>query len=253
MNCHETEQIIGAYLDGELDLVRSLETERHFEECSACARGYRNQRALKTALADRRLYFEAPVGLQNRVQSAIRQSTQPAPASERRRKLGNWNWATMFTPAVGMALLLILALPLALRYSAQNRLADEIVSAHIRSLMLEHKLDVVSSDQHTVKPWFDGKLDFAPPVVDLASQGFPLLGGRLDYFNGRQVAALVYQRHKHFINVFIWPADHRVPAAGRTATRQGYNLVHWTASGMTFWAVSDLNTAELEQFAQLLH
>ena len=159
----------------------------------------------------------------------------------------------MFTPAVGMALLLILALPLALRYSAQNRLADEIVSAHIRSLMLEHKLDVASSDQHTVKPWFDGKLDFAPPVVDLASQGFPLLGGRLDYFNGRQVAALVYQRHKHFINVFIWPVDSRAPAGGRAAARQGYNLVHWTASGMTFWAVSDLNTAELEQFAQLLH
>jgi anti-sigma factor RsiW len=118
--------------------------------------------------------------------------------------------------------------------------------------MVDHKTDVASSDQHTVKPWFDGKLDFAPPVQDFADRGFPLVGGRLDYVHGRPVAALVYQRHKHFINVFIWPAASEGHRSEKASVLQGYNLVSWISSGMTFWAASDLNRAELEQLVQLI-
>ncbi|HWD21423.1 MAG TPA: hypothetical protein VHB20_19310 [Verrucomicrobiae bacterium] len=136
------------------------------------------------------------------------------------------------------------------RPSAQQQLARELVSGHVRSLQAGHELDVASTDQHTVKPWFEGKLDFAPPVKDLAAQGYPLMGGRLDYLTDRPVAALVFQRHKHVINLFVWPGDARDSAPAAGPAFHGYNLAHWAAGGMTFWAVSDLNEKELMDFAR---
>jgi anti-sigma factor RsiW len=130
-------------------------------------------------------------------------------------------------------------------------LVQEVQTAHVRSLITSHLTDVNSSDQHTVKPWFSGKLDFSPPVTDLASQGYPLQGGRLDYLNNRSVAALVYQRNKHLINLFIWPSTDGNQAP-RISTYNGYHLMHWSQSGMNYWAVSDLSLSELQSFVQLV-
>ena len=136
---------------------------------------------------------------------------------------------------------------------AEDLIAQEVISNHVRSLMeTHHPVDVPSSDQHTVKPWFNGKLDFSPPVENPADQGFPLVGGRLDYLGGRSVAALVYQRHQHYINLFIWPSNDAREKAEESMKRQGYNLFHWEKSGMEYWAISDLNEAELRQFAEII-
>ena len=141
---------------------------------------------------------------------------------------------------------------LALWRAAGDTLTDEVLTSHVRSLMPGHLTDVLSSDQHTVKPWFNGRLDFSPPVYDFGGRGYPLLGGRLDYLNGRTVAVLVYGRRQHVINVFLWPAARGATAGPAAATRQGYHLRHWTATGYAYWVVSDLGVPELTDFTGLL-
>ena len=251
MSCKTTQDFIHAYLDGELDLARSLEVEQHIQECEVCESAYRNQTLLRSAFKDSSLYHSAPAKLEQRIRSSLRHEAK----SEAGRRSFGWHWLPV---GVALAFVLLMAFVIwrsvpGLRPSGDELLAQEIVSNHVRSLQLDsHRADVTSSDQHTVKPWFDGKLDFAPPVRDFSSQGFPLSGGRLEYLNNRAVAALIYQRQKHYINLYIWPAEQSNATGEVAAKRQGYNLLHWTKSGMNYWAISDLNGVELQEFARLV-
>ena len=163
-----------------------------------------------------------------------------------------WAWGRM-AAALAFATLLGLGFGLAwLQPGAEERLAREVVDGHVRSLMADHLMDIASSDQHTVKPWIAGKLDFSPPVMDLAAQGYALAGGRLDYLDGRSVMALVYRRHAHVINLFVWPQATDADSGARFDSRQGYNVAHFTRTGMAFWAVSDLNPEEFKAFVGLV-
>jgi anti-sigma factor RsiW len=246
MNCQQAKPLIDPYADDELEASAILEFEQHLQSCSACTLALRNLQSLKKTLKQDALYFTAPAELRKRIKSEL-----PSPAKTVPR-WPVWNWNKLTTAMSGaFAICLALLLTVTLfRPSSNQSLAREVVSSHIRSLMASHALDVVSTDQHTVKPWFNGKLDFSPPVKDLASQEFPLIGGRLDYIGERNVAALVFQRHKHVINLFIWPAKEKASQPASITPIQGYNLIHWSAAQMTFWAVSDLNESELMQFVQ---
>jgi len=251
LSCQTAQELIHAYVDGELDLTRSLEVGQHIQECQVCASAYHNQAALRSAFKDSSLHYSVPVELEKRIRSSLRREAK----SEVGRRSFGWRWLPV---GVALACVLLMALVIwqavpGLRPSGDDLLAQEMVSNHVRSLQLEsHRTDVISSDQHTVKPWFDGKLDFAPPVKDFSSQGFPLIGGRLEYLNKRAIAALIYQRQKHYINLYIWPAEQSNATSEVATKRQGYNLLHWTNSGMTYWAISDLNGVELHEFARLV-
>jgi anti-sigma factor RsiW len=246
MNCQQAKPLIEPYADGELDAAAILELEKHIHDCPVCALAWRNVQDLKKALKQDALFFTAPKELRRRVKAELHSQFE----TKSRWSFWNWNWLTAATTSLATACLALLLTVTLTRPSAQQQLTQEIVSSHIRSLMASHVLDVVSTDQHTVKPWFNGKLDFSPPVKDLAAQEFPLIGGRLDYLNGRSVAALVFQRHKHLINLFIWPVNENDSKPASLAAIQGYNVIHWSHGGMTFWAVSDLNERELTEFVQ---
>jgi anti-sigma factor RsiW len=249
VNCPETQTLIHGYVDGELDLMTSLEIEQHLQECSACANAHMSIHSVRAAINDGSLYFQPPSDLRKRIQSSVRSASHEEPTRRLppRRLLAVAASLALIT-AAGWALVRVLP-----ARSADAFLTQELVANHVRSQMLpSHRFDVASLDPHTVKPWFEGKLDFSPPVKDLAVEGFPLVGGRLDYIRGRPTAALVYQRRKHSINLFIWPSTPGSETATRTMTRQGYHLFQWTQSGMTHWAVSDLNDRELQEFARLI-
>lgn len=248
MGCNETQHLLDGYVDGELDSTSTLEIEQHLQACAECSRAYNNQLALRTAIGAGSLYFTPPANLQKRIQASLRQESK----SKTVPGVLSWRWIGIAT-ALAAVLLITLGLVHVLSIpSADDPLTQEVLSSHVRSLMANHLVDVPSSDQHTVKPWFNGKLDFSPLVVDLAKQGFPLIGGRLDYLDNRPVAALVYQRRKHVINLFIWPSTHNADTGTQMVTRQGYHLFSWTKAGMTYWAVSDVETSELQQFVQLI-
>jgi len=246
VNCHETQRWLPGYLDGELDLVNAVAIEDHLKTCARCSQAHTSQQALQAAIRGSKLYAPAPIALQKRIQTSLRQADTSAPWTVR------WRW---YSVALALACVAVLAWGLGRAWvvpAADDRLAMEVLNSHVRSLMTDHLTDVMSSDRHTVKPWFAGKLDFSPTVEDLASQGYPLTGGRLDYLDGRPVAALVYQHQRHIINLFTWPAPQASDTPVAIEVRQGYNQIHWTQAGMTYWAVSDLNADELQAFVQLV-
>jgi anti-sigma factor RsiW len=261
--CENNGPLLHAYSDGELDLVRSLEIEEHLRTCPDCAQEIQNQKTLHTALHSASFYQHAPQSLRERIVAAAAQeaSASGTPARGvsvmrpvRRRPVVEW-----LAVAAAIAIVVLLGLRIVPRLrngSRDDLVAQEIVASHIRSLQPGHLYDVESTDQHTVKPWFDGKLDFSPPVRDLANQGFPLVGGRLDYIGNRPVAALVYQRRKHYINVFVWPESSGQEMSGtgypRQEFREGYHLIQWRQGDMDLCAVSDVSADDLNQFMQLL-
>jgi anti-sigma factor RsiW len=253
VSCKLTQRFVPGYLDGELDLSRTIEMETHLQVCGECARELARQQALRGALQRGSLAYAAPAALRERIQSSLRASSG-ADVQESKTKWPSLNFWQLAGAFALLALISISGWQWTARLrapSSDQRLAAEVLTGHVRSLEANHLMDVASTDQHTVKPWFDGKLDFSPPVEDLASDGFPLVGGRLDYLEGRQVAALVYQRRKHFINVFVWPG-----AAGSSSTqtiepRQGYNMLRWSRGGFQFWAVSDVSAQDLAEFVRL--
>jgi anti-sigma factor RsiW len=245
-------ELVQAYADRQLDAAQALEVERHLTGCAECAAAYRSQRTLSAAIGDSALYHRAPPALLDRLAETLAEAPgpiTPGTAAARRRPL---LWRSLGL-AASAAFLVVMTAAIMTRFnqfSPEEQTLHQVVAGHVRSLMVNHLADVPSSDQHTVKPWFNGKLDFSPPVKDLASEGFPLIGGRMDVIDDRPVAALVYRRHAHYINLFIWPAAGE-SSAEATTSRRGYNIIHWTQSGMTYWAVSDLNRGELDEFARL--
>ncbi len=244
MNHEHARPLIQGYVDGELDLINTLEVEQHLQGCRSCSREYQDQMALRSALNASTLYKRAPARLEKNIRASIRAATRPTPTP----RSFSWLWPALAGGLVVAVVALLLFFVVRPPSAPTTDLADQVVASHVRSMMGNHLTDVLSSDQHTVKPWFDGRLDFAPQVQDLASQGFPLVGGRLDYIDNRPVAALVYSHGPHIINLFVWPSTGgSIPAM----TRQGYNIIQWTGSGMTYWAVSDMNMDELRTFVQL--
>jgi anti-sigma factor RsiW len=244
MNCADIRRLLSAHVDGELDAASSLELQRHLKTCAACAAEEKSLQSLKAALRQAPLRHQAPASLRSHVKQLAGDSKRETRSHGTDFSLF-WKWLAL--GATAFALLTLMLRPAGM--SEHDRLLDEAVAGHVRSLMAEHLMDVASSDQHTVKPWFDGKLDFAPDVKDFATDGFPLIGGRLDYLGSRAVAALIYKHNKHYINVFIWPSTGTLTP--ETTSLRGYSIINTTAHGMRYCFVSDLNAKELGDLAAL--
>ena len=267
MNCEEIKNLMDAHLDGELDPISSQKVEQHLRDCPKCEQAYEVETAMAHAISQAAPYYKAPPELRERIQDSLREAIS-APTSRGAAAEGSlpvrrpetvrrgvffdmpWNWLALAAAIVLAAIVASSFLPRLRQPGADQFLATQLIASHVRSLMADHLTDVASSDQHAVKPWLDLKLDFAVPVVDLSSEGFPLIGGRLDYLDNRPVAALVYGRRKHFINLFVWPAASDEAKAPKTITREGYQLLHWVDSDFNYWAVSDVNINDLQLFKQ---
>jgi mycothiol system anti-sigma-R factor len=250
VSCDYTRTALHGYLDGELDATRAAEFERHLESCRECATTLGAEESLRSFLMRSALYEHAPASLRTGIRTGLDAITAPEVVS----RIGVWRWL-----AVAAAILIVASVSWYAWPRLQNGAASspvtaaEIIDAHVRSLQPGHLTDVASTDQHTVKPWFDGKLAFVPPVKDYMEEGFPLVGGRLDVLNGQNVAALVYSRRKHLINVFVWPTKEPDTPIHPPGSRQGYQWVHWRHQGMEFCAVSDVSASDLHELAQLIY
>ena len=250
MQCEEVLDRLSAFLDDELDPTRSREIQQHLDACPSCTDALGQMKELAGRLRAEMPYYRAPDSLRARVSQAAWSSASRGGVAGRRVGILTRGW--MSAAAAVVVVVCGAWLFTSLQQGGLAPMEREVVSSHIRSLMASHLTDVASTDQHTVKPWFNGKLDFSPSVSDLSTSGYPLIGGRLDYLHGRPVAALVYQRRKHWINVFTWPDERAADSEAPPRTQQGYHAIRETRAGMVYWIVSDLNSEELSAFARLL-
>ena len=241
MNCEEAEVLVHALIDGELDAGHAREVEDHIAGCAACAAELAAYREMSKAIAGAGLRYTAPPALRRRIEAALPQPQAPS----RRAVLRGFAMGSAVSAIAATGLVAII-----LRNDDAQRIESEIVSAHLRSLQAGHLTDVISTDQHTVKPWFNGRLDVAPPVVDLTAQGFTLIGGRLDYVDARAIGAIVYRRRAHVINLFVAQTASTEPRAARIETIQGFNIRRWSERGLNYWAVSDIAADELAEFGE---
>jgi anti-sigma factor RsiW len=249
MECKDARELLAAHVDGELRGREALEVARHLETCADCAAAQSALMTLQRAVRSEATRYRAPETLEARVRAALPPSPRREPAREvafwRRLALGG-GLATAFALALAIGVVVTRPMP-------SDLVADDIVASHVRSLVSGRPVDVASSDRHTVKPWFAGKLDYSPPVHDLAEQGFPLEGGRVDYIDHRPVAVLAYRRHQHTINLYVLPAPAGASNSGPTSeSRQGFQLMRWVHDGMAYFAISDTEPAELAQFRAAL-
>jgi anti-sigma factor RsiW len=245
MTCAESEILLHALLDGELDAGHARDVEAHLEGCSRCAGQFGAYRELQQAMLAAPLRHTAPAGLRHRIERALPSAPAAAPARAANR------WSILKGFAMGTALSAAMAASLVvavIQPDQDQRVLSDVVSAHVRSLQGDHLTDVQTSDQHTVKPWFNGKLDVAPPVVDLTAQGFRLIGGRLDYIDGKAVASIVYRRRTHVINLFVAQGAASEGRGAKLETVQGFNIRRWSVQGLEFFAISDVNPEELQEF-----
>lgn len=245
MNCDQARVLLHPYLDDELDVVQSLQVVEHLSHCTACDESREQVKRLSTVLAQADLRLTAPAALKERVQASLLPSKRPMVISDWQRRVALAVVAATVLAAIGFGV----GRSGWFGKSSQHLLASDVTAAHLRSLQAEHLVDVRSSDRHTVKPFFSGKLDFSAPVVDLSDDGFELVGGRLDVLEVHPVAAYVYQKRKHVINVFVWPTSEPTKSAIEELTSRGYSLLHWTGSGRVCWVISDLNPSDLREFA----
>lgn len=251
MSCDFTHTVLHGYLDGELDASGAAEFEHHLEGCRECAVALGSEESLRSSLQRSGLYETAPVALRKKIRADLDAATA-APVAVR---IPVWRWFAVAATILVVASVSWYAWPRLGKDSVNTApfTASEMIDAHVRSLQPGHLTDVASSDQHTVKPWFNGKLAFVPPVKDFAEEGFPLVGGRLDVLGGQNVAALVYGRRKHFINVFVMPTKEPDTPIHTPGLRQGYQWRHWRRQGMEYCAISDASDADIYKLAQLLY
>src|ERR1700692_1698416 len=232
-----------------MDAIGAAELERHLEACPDCESSLAAEEGLRATLAGSQLYERAPETLRRKLQISLPKAAVPPPV--KRSRDDSWRWLAIAATVVLVAILRWQYAQKLKRFSQQEHtMAAVIVDAHLRSLQPGHLEDVISTDQHTVKPWFDGKIDFAPPVRDFTEQGYPLQGGRLDVVDNRTVAALVYGRRKHVVNVFVWPTSEK-DVAPQSGSIQGYQWIDWRKQGMEFYAVSDAAATDLQQLQHL--
>jgi anti-sigma factor RsiW len=246
MDCTETQRRLHAYLDQELDAPGAVAIDQHLASCARCKRAFAAQSALRAGIRRHADYHHgAPRDLAQRIRARVGAEAKP-----RRQWLHIGHWLPMGAAAAAAA---VISWTAAIQYAnvpSDQMLAEQVIAGHARAMVASRLIDVASSDQHTVKPWLSSKLDFSPPVPDLAGAGFPLAGGRLDYLDKRPVATLVYQSRQHVIDLFVWPDAKTGDTRPQALSKQGYNVRWWKHGGMNYWAISDTNAADLKAFSE---